>query len=282
VNFKKLLKRVLFYCAVAMIIFIILAPFYWLFISSVTSVSELTSIPPHWIPRSFTLKNYIYLIRGGEKKTITFAYGLRNSFIVASCTTMLCLFLGSLAAYPLARLNFRGKGIIFSSVIFLRMIPTVSLIIPLYLMLDRLGLVNTKTGLITLYLSFGLTLVIWLLKNYFETIPKSIEDAAIIDGCNRLGVLYRIILPLSLPGLGAASILIFLSCWNSFFFAVVFTSTIVSKTVPVAITEFSTRYRIDYSMICASSVIAIIPPVVMVLLFGKLMIKGLVEGAVKA
>jgi len=161
------------------------------------------------------------------------------------------------------------------------MIPVVALIIPLYILMNKIGLLNTKLSLILAYSSFTLPFVIWVMRGYFETIPVNLEDAAAIDGCSPLGILLRIALPLSAPGLVATGIFAFLTAWNEFFMALVFTSSYASKTVPVLISEFGGRYSIDYGLMGAATVIASVFPVSLALIFQKYIVRGLTSGAVK-
>jgi multiple sugar transport system permease protein len=162
-----------------------------------------------------------------------------------------------------------------------RMIPEVSLVIPLYILASRIKVLNTPYVLIASYLSFALPFAIWLMAAFFETIPTELEDAARIDGCSRLKTLFQIILPISAPGLVSTALFVFLTAWDEFFFALIFTSTVAAKTVPVAIAEFTGRYVVDVTGMMTGGVLAAIPPVLLSLVFQRYIVSGLTAGAVK-
>jgi multiple sugar transport system permease protein len=162
-----------------------------------------------------------------------------------------------------------------------RMIPEISLVIPLYLFATRVGLFNSPGILIITYLSFALPFAIWLMAAFFDTIPVELEDAARIDGCNRLETLWRIIMPISAPGLVSTGLFVFLTAWDEFFFALILTSTVSAKTVPVAIAEFTGRYVVDVGGMMTGGVLAAIPPVLLSLIFQRYIVGGLTAGAVK-
>jgi len=211
----------------------------------------------------------------------TFKRTLLNSFIVAGSTTLICLSVGSLAAYALARLQLPFRRFYLVGILATRMIPEVSLVIPLYIIAARAGMINNPITLIITYLSFALPFAIWMLAAFFETVPRELEDAATIDGTTRLGTLFRVILPVAAPGLVSTAIFTFLLAWDEFFFALIFTSTIEAKTVPVAIAEFTGRYAVDITAMMTGGVLAALPPLLLALLFQRYIVSGLVAGAVK-
>ncbi len=204
-----------------------------------------------------------------------------NSLLVASAVTVIALIVGSLAAYALIRLRFPYQRAMLIGILGTRMIPEISLIIPLYLFATRFGLFNSRAILVITYLSFALPFAIWLMAAFFDTIPLELEDAARIDGCNRLEILWKIILPISAPGLVSTGLFVFLTAWDEFFFALILTSTVAAKTVPVAIAEFSGRYVVDVGGMMTGGVLAAIPPVLLALLFQRYIVSGLTAGAVK-
>jgi multiple sugar transport system permease protein len=212
----------------------------------------------------------------------TFKITLRNSLVVASAVTLISLVVGSLAAYALVRINTPFREGILIGIMGTRMIPEVSLVIPLYILAARLRLLNTPPVLIATYLCFALPFAIWLMAAFFQTIPMELEDAALIDGCSRLKILFQIILPISAPGLVSTAIFVFLTAWDEFFFALIFTSTVAAKTVPVAIAEFTGRYVVDVTAMMTGGVLAAIPPVLLALVFQRYIVRGLTAGAVKA
>ncbi|MBN1535740.1 MAG: carbohydrate ABC transporter permease [Anaerolineales bacterium] len=263
---------------------IIFLPVIWLVSSSVSNRSDLLALPASFFPKHPTFENYISIFNpefATSEVSKTFVRTLGNSFLISSSVTFIALFVGSLAAYALARINFPFRKGVLMGILGTRMIPEVSLVIPLYLLASRLGYLNKPIVLIVTYLSFALPFAIWIMTGFFETIPVELEDAARIDGCSRMGILYRVILPISAPGLISTSLFVFLSAWDEFFFALIFTSTIATKTVPVAIAEFTGRYAVDITAMMAGGVIAAIPPVVLALIFQRYIISGLTAGAVK-
>jgi multiple sugar transport system permease protein len=280
----RLRKSILFFLATIPVLVFIYLPIAWLLISSISTRAELLSVPIHWIPHQPTLKNYIDILTPGtavSEVARTFKITLRNSFVIASSVTVISLLVGSLAAYSLVRIALPFRQGMLLGIMGTRMIPEVSLVIPLYILATRLHLYNTPYVLIFTYLSFALPFAIWLMAAFFETIPIELEDAARIDGCSRLKILFQIILPISAPGLVSTALFVFLTAWDEFFFALIFTSTVAAKTVPVAIAEFTGRYVVDIGGMMTGGVLAAIPPVLLALLFQRYIVSGLTAGAVK-
>ncbi|MBC7869645.1 MAG: carbohydrate ABC transporter permease [Chitinophagaceae bacterium] len=279
-----MLRRSVLYLCMALLLFAIFAPLYWLFVSSISTRSELLNVPPHWIPQAPTLQNYLDILAPTEeasRASTNFRFALGNSVIVAATVTVISLFFGSLAAYAFARLRFPYRQTGLYIYLSIRMLPAISLVIPLYIILRDASLLNTTTALVLVYLSFVLPFVLYIMVSFFLSIPHELEDAARVDGCSRFGVLWRIILPISAPGLVAAGIFAFLLSWDEFFYALLFTSTPIAKTVPVALAEFTGRNATDYPAQSAAAMLALIPPVVLVLIFQRFIVSGLTSGAVK-
>lgn len=264
-------------------------PVAWLIISSISTRAELLSTPIHWIPQQPTLQNYLNILTPGSSTSEvarTFKITLLNSLIVSSSVTIIALIVGSLAAYALVRLKIPFQRGILIGILGTRMIPEISLVIPLYIFASRVRLfggtlLNTPYILIITYLSFALPFAIWLMASFFQTIPVELEDAARIDGCTRLQTLWRIIMPISSPGLVSTGLFVFLTAWDEFFFALIFTSTVAAKTVPVAIAEFTGRYVVDVGGMMTGGVLAALPPVLLSLIFQRYIVSGLTAGAVK-
>jgi multiple sugar transport system permease protein len=280
---KTLRTFVLFLLVIPVLLFIYV-PVAWLVISSISTRVELLSTPIHWIPQQPTLQNYISILfpaQGTSEVAQTFRITLMNSFLVASSVTVIALVVGSLAAYALIRLRFPFRQSLLMGILGTRMIPEISLVIPLYLFATRFGLFNSPVILIITYLSFALPFAIWLMAAFFDTIPLELEDAARIDGCSRLEILWKIIFPISAPGLVSTGLFVFLSAWDEFFFALILTSTVAAKTVPVAIAEFTGRYVVDVGGMMTGGVLAAIPPVLLSLIFQRYIVSGLTAGAVK-
>ncbi len=281
---KHLLRNIILYGLMILTLIGIYAPLAWLIISSISTRKELLSVPPHWIPHQPTLRNYLAIIlspKGSSTVARMFKFALFNSFLVSASVTIISLVIGSLAAYAFARIRFplRRPGLLM--IMGTRMLPAISIIIPLYIIASNTGILDTPLVLIMVYLSFTLPFVVWIMASFFQTIPVELEDAARIDGCSRLGALWRVILPISGPGLVATAIFSFLLAWDEFFFALIFTSTFKAKTVPVAIAEFTGRHAIDYSSMATGGVLAAVPPVLLALIFQRYIVSGLTAGAVK-
>lgn len=279
----SLLDRAPRYGAVALVATVVLAPFLWLVISSVSYRVDLTTVPLKFLPSSLNLENYKEIFLGSPTKSINsdLVTGLFNSLVVALTVTVFCLMAGSFAAYVFSRLKFRGQKIIFSIILLTQYLPLIVLIIPLYIIMGRLSLLNTLPALIIADSAFILPLVIWLMRGFFESVPRDLEEMARIDGCSRFGTFFRIIMPLSTPGLAASGIFAFIIAWNEFFSALILSSTLRSKTISVLISEFSSKVGIDYVAMASAGVIASLPPVILALIFQKYIVQGLTAGAVK-
>lgn len=281
---KKTLRVILYSLLSLLVALFIYIPVAWLVISSISSRSELLSTPIHWIPQQPTFQNYLNILfptAGVSEVAKTFRITLGNSLLVASSVTVIALLFGSLASYALVRLNFPFRKSLLVGILGTRMIPEISLVIPLYLFANQVGLYNSPAILIITYLSFALPFAIWLMAAFFQSVPIELEDAARIDGCSRLEILRKIILPISTPGLVSTGLFVFLTAWDEFFFALIMTSTVAAKTVPVAIAEFTGRYVVDIGGMMTGGVLAAIPPVLLSLVFQRYIVSGLTAGAVK-
>lgn len=282
--YRKLIRALgLFLLTIPVYLFVFL-PVLWLFSASISNQVELFTVPPHWIPQHPTLQNYTEIIFPNQATSSvprTFAIALLNSIKIASAVMLICLVIGSLAAYALARVPFRFNRPIQISILATRMIPEVSLILPLFIVASRLELINKPILLILAYLSFALPYTIWIMAAFFQTVPIELEEAARLDGCSRLGILFRIVMPISIPGLISTAMFVFLVAWDEFFYALIFTSTLASKTAPVAIAEFIGRYTVNVNGMMAGGIIAALPPVILGLLFQRYIVTGMTAGAVK-
>jgi multiple sugar transport system permease protein len=278
----SLLNRVVVYGGALLVALVILAPPLWLVISSISPAAELLSVPVHWFPQEPTFERYRQVIFAtGSDTAAVFRISLLNSMIVATSVTLICVVLGSLAAYSFARMPFARHERLIYVLLIAYMLPPIILVIPLYGIMGRLGLTDTRIGLIAIYTSLIMPFAVWILRGFFQTIPAELESAAMIDGSSRFGAFVRIILPLALPGLVATALFCFLMAWEEFLIALIFTSSAASKTVPVAIAEFKGRHAIDFGMMATGGIIAAIPPVIIAIVFQRYLISGLSSGAVK-
>ncbi len=258
--------------------FLVLAsafPFYWAIVASLTPEARLFEAPS-LLPVHPVLDHYRALFAQRS-----FWLPIRNSLIVALNTTALCLALGSLCAWALARLRFRGKTAVLGFILAVTMFPQISIVSPLYLLLRKLGLIDTYPGLILPYLTFAMPLTVWLLVGFFRQLPRELEEAARVDGASRFRAFREVILPLSLPGLATTAILTFVYCWNEFLFALSFTLGPERQTVPVAIALFRGQYQVPWGEILAAAVVATAPVAILVLIFQRRIVQGLTAGAVK-
>jgi ABC-type glycerol-3-phosphate transport system permease component len=250
-------------------------PFYWAVVSSFTPEARLFE-NPSLIPRQLVLDHYRTLF--AERN---FWVPVRNSLVVAGTTTLLCVSIGGLCAYALARLEFRGKSLLLGVVLAVGMFPQISVVSPLYLLLRALRLINTYPGLVLPYLTFAMPLTIWLLVGFFRQLPAELEEAAMVDGASRLRAFREVIVPLALPGLATTAILTFVYSWNEFLFALSFTLGPERQTVPVAIALFRGQYQVPWGQILAAALVATAPVTALVLLFQRRIVQGLTAGAVK-
>jgi ABC-type glycerol-3-phosphate transport system permease component len=269
-------QQLLIYSIIGVYLFITIAPLTWVLSTSFKPNDEAISFPPNFLPKNATLDNYNFVLSDPA-----LVISLINSLLVSLGSTALSVTVSALGGYAFARFDFKGKNVIMSLILGLFMIPVVINIIPLYIMLSNIGLLNSLLSLVLTFQILIIPLNIFLLKNYFETIPAEIEEAALIDGCSRFGVLRRIIVPLSLPGLLIAGILSFRFSWNEFVLPVVLSNKPDSMVFQVALYQFISLYRIDWGYLTAGINLAIIPVVVLMLVFQKRMITGLTLGAVK-
>lgn len=261
---------------------VILAPFAWLLYSSFVGQTDLVSRPMRWLPEHVTFDRYREIFAGGGTSAgAAFRSAMINSFLVASGTVIISLAVGVLGGYALARLRFPLRRVTLLSFLVTYMLPPITLIIPLYLLMSRFGLLDTRTGLIIVYCSLATPFALWNMSTFFGSLPAELEEAARVDGCTRLGALVRVMLPLSKPGILATALYAFLLCWDEFLYSLIFTSTTQAKTIPVAIAEFTGRNAVDFGLIAAGGILAALPPVALAVMFQRYLISGLASGAVK-
>lgn len=259
-----------------MLVLVCLFPFWWMVLSSVKTLRELYTVPPIWWPAAPTWENY---------RTVLFESNIPryflNSIIISVGSTALALVLAIFASYGFSRFNFKGKPLLQSFVLVGQLLPTAAIIVPLFVTLRVLNLVNTYWGLILVYMIITLPLSVWMLTSYFKNIPVELEEAAIIDGASRLECLFRITLPLSLPGLASVMVYAFVTTWNEFIFALCFATDSSVKTLPIGLAEFSTEFNTDWGAVMAASVVMTLPIAILFLSMQRLFVGGLTAGATK-
>jgi multiple sugar transport system permease protein len=264
----------------------LIGPFVWLFVTSVSYQKNLLARPLSLLPPEVTLDNYrmiLGLVRfHAEGQAAKILPSMLNSTIVASVVTAVNLLLGTAAGYAYARFRFPGKTVSLFALLFTRMLPTVVLVPAFFLLFRALGLQNTLSGLVIAYCSFTLPFTVWIMKAYFETVPADLDKSALVDGCNRLQAYYKVVLPVSGPGLVAGGAFTFMLCWNEFVVAQVLNTKPGTTTLPPVIAAMNGQINIDYSVIAASGFLGALPAVLLVLVFQKYMVQGLTAGSIKA
>lgn len=295
------MRRVLTYFFALVVAGYVLAPVYWLAASSFQSEREIVSVPPHWIPHEPTLMNYAAIFRDGDTK-VTYETrkesdpasggyipstardlipGMVNSLIVSVAVVVLNLLVGIPAAYALAMIRFRGRMTSIYFMLTTRVIPDIALVVPFFLFIQKLGLMDTLWSLIITYLAITVPFTVFILTSYFESVPDELDKAARVDGCSRFQTMMRVYLPLAWPAIVAAILFTFLTSWNEFLLALLFTQTIASQTMPMVVASFTSDFTISYAFINAAGVLAVIPPVILAIVFERYIVSGLTAGAVK-
>jgi multiple sugar transport system permease protein len=272
---RRLLKWVGNALLVAMLVWTLM-PFYWMVATSLKKDKEIYGFEATLIPRQPNLDSYRRLFA-----QTPFVLYLRNSTVIAVSTTVASLVLGCLGAYALARLRFRGRAVIARGLIFTYLVPQSLLFIPLFAVMSTLALTDTLKGLTLAYLGFTLPFCTWLLLGYFRSVPLELEEAALVDGCSRLGALVRIILPMSLPALAVVAFFSFTQAWNEFLYANVFVNSVEARTITMGLTLFVVEDVFFWGPMMAAACLATVPPVAVYLVFQRWVVKGLTLGAVK-
>jgi multiple sugar transport system permease protein len=262
-----------------------LVPIAWLFLSTIQTEASLLTLPTQIVPRDVTLTNYVDIFKpaafGQNSGESTFLLALRNSVVVCLGTTAVAMLFGTLAAYAFARFNIPQKRTLLLLVLGSQLLPAVSIIIPLFRMFNGAGLLDSVLALILAYSTFSMPFVVWIMAGYFQSVPRELEEAARIDGASRFQAFLRVALPLALPGLSATAVFTLLNAWDEFFFALIFTSTYASKTLPVAIAEFIGRHSVNWGLLVTGGFIASLPPIVLSLFFYRYIVSGLSAGGLK-
>ena len=253
-----------------------LLPFYWMIATSLKADREIYGFEATLYPHRPTLAAYGRLFR-----TTPFVKYVRNSTIIAVGNTLASLVLGCLGAYALARLRFPGRALIARGLVVTYLVPPALLFIPLFSVLSVLRLIDTHHGLILAYLSFSVPFSTWLLMGYFRSVPLELEEAALVDGCSRLGSLIRVILPMSLPALAVVTFFAFTQSWNEFLYANVFVNSVEVRTITTGLSLFVVEDVFFWGPMMGASFLSTLPPLIMYLIFQRWVVKGLTLGAVK-
>ena len=284
---RWLIRKALTYLAFACLLFWIGFPVYYMLITSFMDPPELGAKPPHWIPQEPTIENYREVIigqtgqRGDYGTTTEFSRmmpALLNSTFVSVTVVLLNLLIGGMAAYAFSRFDFRFARVAYVGVLMTRVLPALALIVPLFIILRKIQLINTLWALIFTYTIFILPLTIWILREYFDTLARDIEEMALIDGATRWQAFRMVVAPLAVPGLIAVGVMSFMEAWSEFFFALTLTN---SLTYPPLLMSFRNLHQVNWNALAAATTLGVLPPVVVAFVFQRYLVRGLSEGAVK-
>jgi len=269
-------SNILFYFSIIIIFILFFFPFFWIISSSFKSPEEIISKIPTYFPHSFTFEHYYKLIISSD-----FIKYLINSLIVSFFSMLIAILLSLLAAYGLHKLKFYGNKLVEQGLLVTYAFPGVILLIPMYLMLSQIGLLNSYFALIIINVTFASPFAVWMLKAFFKMIPVEVEEAAHIDGASRLRILFSIILPLAAPGVASIAIFCFVISWTEYMFASVLISGNDLRTLPVGLAAIVGQYQIDWGFLLAGATLASLPVILLFVFVGKYFVSGLTEGAIK-
>jgi multiple sugar transport system permease protein len=273
---RQILSRdAVLYATLMLLVVVFLLPLLWVFGISLKTRAQTFSMPPLliWKP---TLENYVAVLTRGE-----FLSAFANSLIVSTGAVLASLVVGVPAAYAFARIRFAGKSFLFFSLLVMRMLPPIAVLLPLFALFNKAGLINTRLSLVIAYTTFSLPLIVWIMRGFFEDLPAELEEAARVDGATRGGAFLRVMLPLARPGLVTAAILSLLLAWNDFLFAAVLTSN-STRTLPVLLAGYAgADTGVEWGQITASGVLVVLPVILFSFAVQKHLVAGLSAGAVK-
>lgn len=253
-----------------------LFPVLWLFLTSLKAESELMRVPITYLPERTTIANYVNAFTDQPLHVF-----LMNSFIVSGLSTIFTLLVSTFAAYAIARLQLRFRALILSTIIAVSTFPLVTLLVPLFETMRALNLLNTYTALVLPYTVLSLPICTLVLVSFFESIPRDLENAAMVDGCTRLGALFRIVVPLAGPGVFTAAILAFVNAWDEFLLALSFNANPALRTLPVGITLYQGEFAFPWTVISAALIVGIVPLAILIVIFQERVVSGLTSGAMK-
>ncbi len=272
----KPIYRLLFvFLPLALILLFALGPYIWGFVSSITPEGEMYVEGLRYFPRNPTGENYARLF-----VKIDFVDNLADSFLVATFSMLFGLAFSVTASYSFSRFRFRGRRFLLFQFLVINMFPVVLLLIPLFVIFSRLGIMDTYLSLVLAYATFTIPFSTWMMTSFFNAIPYQLDESAMIDGCSRFGALVRVVFPVAMPGIAATGIYIFITAWNEFVFASVLTSRDV-RTIPIALQNMVGQYQIAWGLLTAGGVVSAIPVIVLFFFIQKQLIAGMTAGAVK-
>ena len=277
----KIFKKVLYVFALLIFLIFYLGPFIWTFIISITPDSMVLEKSLNFLPDNTTLKNYLLLFDISSRQGKLLFSGMRNAIYASFVTIVLCIPMALLSAYALSRFKFFGKDFIKISLLITMAIPVMATIIPIYKMFMQLKLLNNMYALSLVYVTSYLPVIVWLMSNYFSSIPRDLDEAAMVDGCTKTEALIYVVLPLSYPIISSAVLIIFLSTWSQFQIPLILASNNDTKPIAIITSEFITKDTVHYGLTAAAGILAIIPPALLALVFRKFLVSGIMKGSVK-
>jgi multiple sugar transport system permease protein len=251
-------------------------PIAWALLTSLKREAAIITTVMQYIPREVIFENYVAIWTRSNFPTL-----LVNSMVVTTITVVVCAVVGTLASYAIARYQFRGRRELMLFYLVIRMFPAVMIIIPLFILMRNIGLLDSRIGLALAYTTFLLPVFIWMMKGFFDAVPLELEDAARIDGCSRIGAMVRVILPLVVGGLVATAVFVAIGAWNEFLFALMMTTSTGSRTWPVGLQLMVGEFQLPWGTLAAGGIISIIPVVLLFALVQRALVRGLTAGAVK-
>jgi multiple sugar transport system permease protein len=266
---------------VAFIVLWSLVPIYWTINTSLQTESQAGSKPAHYVPPAPTLKNYVTLLGDSGSLPDQIRRSTINILIECASATIVTVLLSTLAAYAFARMTFRGRNVLFYTVLGTMAFPAYTTLIPLYRILGDFGLVNTYTGIVLVYVSGFLPLATWIMYNYLTSLPAAIEEAGQVDGANRMQILWHVLLPLALPGIVSTAIITFLFSWTQFLFPLVLSTDLSTQPLTVVVQSLQGQHVVPTTLLSAAGVIAIAVPAVIGLTLNRYIVSGLLTGSVK-
>lgn len=267
------------YVGVGLILLWSLVPVYWAVKTSLQTEGDARAIPAQYVPTDPTLQNYATLLTGDGDVPAQIRRSALNIVVECGVATLVTVLLATLAAYAFARMQFRGRNILFYAVLATMAFPAYTTLIPLYRLMSLLGLVNTYTGIVLVYVSGFLPLATWVLHNYFASLPAGIEEAGLVDGAHRLQVLWHLLLPLARPGIISTALITFLFAWGQFLFPLVLSSDISTQPLTIVIAALQGRHVVPSTLLNAAGVLAIIVPALLALAFNRYIVNGLLAGS---
>ena len=277
---KKRVKKIITVILVILVCMFALFPFVWMISTSFKPANEVYSKTPSFIPNEPTVEGYTEMLTT-QSSTFDFPQWLTNSVIVALLTTVFSMIIATLGGYGLSRFRFRGRGFLSYFILTTQVLPGSLLIIPLYVIMGNLQLLDTRIGLVAAYCTFSVPFCTWMMKGFFDTIPISLEEAARVDGAGRFRIFSTVVLPLTVPGLVATGIFSFINGWNEYLFASTFMKSYENWTLPVGIASFQGQYTTNWGTLMAGAVLITKPVVILFLLLQKHLVSGMTAGAVK-